>query len=57
MAKQRKYKVGQIVEFVFAGGLLEGTITKVDKDDRISITDKQGYKYPVSITNISKIVK
>ena len=53
----KKYKVGQKVEFGFAGGFLTGVITSpTGKLGTYTITDSKGYKYPISPEDILNIV-
>lgn len=58
MARLRaKYKVGDKVDFRFAGGLFSGTIIEMKKEAKevkYSIKDDRGFKYPVSQVNVIK---
>lgn len=59
MAQRSKFKVGQIVEFRFAGSNWIGEIGLVrneGKEFKYSIIDEEGTQYPVSESNIVKKV-
>lgn len=50
MAERAKYKVGQEVEFLFAGSVMNGKITlkeNINNKVRYMIVNKSGIIYPV----------
>ena len=56
MAKRKKYKVGEIVEFNWAGATEIGEILSVDKNGKHIIDDGK-YTYPIETENILNTVK
>lgn len=59
MAVRAKYKVDDVVEFIFAGSPHTGKIYEVKKEGKevkYSATDNRGYKYPFSQKNVIRKV-
>ena len=55
MAVRAKYKVDQVVEFIFAGSPHKGKILEVRKegnDVKYTALDDRGYRYPFSQKNV-----
>lgn len=56
MGTRKKYKVGEVVEFTFAGCTEKGTVLSVDKNGKYIIADSK-YTYPVDISKIINAIK
>lgn len=56
MAKRKQYKVGEVVEFNFAGVVHKGKITKVQNESKYTVSDGR-YTYPVYIDAIVNVIK
>jgi len=56
MGKRKHFKVGEVVEFTFAGSVERGKILEVRGNGSLSIFDGK-YTYPVETENILNIVK
>lgn len=56
MAKRKRYKVGEVVEFIWAGANERGTILSVDKEGKHIIDDGK-YTYPVQTEKILNVIK
>lgn len=53
MAKNNKYRLGQDVNFTFAGSEHRGVVVKIIDENKVSIQDSK-YTYPVDVKNIIK---
>ena len=54
MAKRKRYKVGEVLEFYFAGTTVKGEVKEVDKkgtEPRYKVWDGS-YTYPVELKDI-----
>ena len=56
MAKRKHYKIGEVVEFSFAGSTEKGVITHVDEAERYTVDDGK-FTYPVYAENIVNVIK
>lgn len=56
MAKRKRYKVGEVVEFNFAGIVHKGEIIKIQEEGKYTVSDGQ-YTYPVRIESIVNVTK
>ena len=56
MAKRKRYKVGEVVEFTFAGSIERGKIVEVRTSGDFYIFDGK-HKYPVESDKIIKVIK
>ena len=56
MGTRKRYKVGEVVEFIFAGSKEKGTVLSADKDGKYVIADSK-YTYPVDFSKILNISK
>jgi hypothetical protein len=56
MAKRKKYKVGDTVEFSFAGAKERGKITMINEVGRLTINDGK-YTYPVEPEKVVSVIK
>ena len=56
MGKRKKYKVGEIVEFNWAGATEKGEVLSVDNEGKHIIFDGK-YTYPVQVDKIYKSIK
>jgi hypothetical protein len=56
MGKRKYFKVGEVVEFTFAGSVERGEIVEVRGNTGLSIFDGK-YIYPVESSKILKVIK
>ena len=56
MAKRKKYKVGEVVDFIWAGSTERGKILSADKNGKHIIDDGK-YTYPIETEKILNVVK
>ena len=55
MAKRKRYKIGEKVEFIFAGATERGIVTKINGEGRLTIDDGK-HTYPVEVDKVVKVI-
>ena len=56
MAKRKRYKVGEVVEFLFAGATERGKVIRINEEGRLTIDDGK-YTYPVEVDKVINVIK
>ena len=53
---RKKYKIGEVVEFSFAGAIERCVVTKINNVGRLTIDDGK-HTYPVEPEKVIKVIK
>lgn len=56
MAKRKRYKIGEFVEFAFAGSTEKGKVTHINEAGRLTVDDGK-YIYPVDVEQVINVIK
>ena len=56
MAQRKKYKVGEVVDFNWAGATERGKITEITLEGKITVDDGK-YTYPIYAVQIINVIK